>query len=148
MCCAVHRHHCAVCYAVPAAPAPGHPGRRGGRVRHHCAVLSAAPAAATCVCRTQLCTVMYNVLKYSLCLALIEFGCVCYAVCLVDVTHAIDEASAHASYINEAATKVLYVINDFANETSSAINALTETSYDVKSLDETSNDIKALAETP
>ena len=80
----------AMCCAVPAAPAPGHPGGRGGRVRHHCAVpcavLSAAPAAATCVCRTQLCTVMYNVLNYSPCLALIEFGCVCYAVCLVDVT--------------------------------------------------------------
>ena len=44
-----------------------------------CAVLSAAPAAATCVCRTQLCTNMYCVLKYSLCLASLVYGCVSHA---------------------------------------------------------------------
>ena len=44
-----------------------------------CAVLSAAPAAATCVCCTQLCTVMYCVLKYSLCLASLAYGCACHA---------------------------------------------------------------------
>ena len=39
------------------------------------AVLSAAVAAATCVCRTQLCTYVYVVLKYSLCLVLFVCGC-------------------------------------------------------------------------
>ena len=44
------------------------------------AVLSAAVAAATCVCRTELCTLMYIVLKYSLCLILLECRCACNAV--------------------------------------------------------------------
>merc|ERR1712002_81403 len=72
VCCAVPRHHCAV---LSAAPAPRHPGGRGGRVRHHCAepcaVLSAAPAVATCACAAHSCVhFMYYVLKYSLRLAL------------------------------------------------------------------------------
>ena len=43
------------------------------------AALSVAAAAATCVCRTSLYYCMYYALKYSLCLALFEYGCARHA---------------------------------------------------------------------
>ena len=68
-----------MCCTVPAAPVPGHPEGRGGRVRHHCAVCCAVCRSSSCHVRVPH-TVVYLVVYRTEIQSM--SGLVCVRLCL------------------------------------------------------------------